>query len=83
MYVGVTSDLISRMYEHQNKLFPNSFTSQYNVDKLVYYAQIDGIENAIAREKQIKGWSREKKFTLITKKNPEFIDLYPYLLAQY
>ena len=61
LYTGVTSDLISRIYQHIHKIYKNSFTEKYNVNKLVYYEIFISIEEAIAREKQIKAGSRQKK----------------------
>lgn len=78
IYAGVTNDLKRRVYEHKNKLF-DGFTKKYNVDKLVYYEIFDRIEDAIAREKQIKAGSREKKIRLIYGMNPDFEDLYDKL----
>lgn len=75
LYTGVTSDLRKRLYEHKNKLFVSSFTSRYNVSKLVYYEVFTSIEEAIAREKQIKGGSRKKKIVMIEGMNPEWRDL--------
>lgn len=75
IYTGVTSDLAKRVYEHKQKLI-DGFTKKYNVIKLVYYEIMDGIENAIAREKQIKGGSRKKKLDLTRNINPGFRDLY-------
>lgn len=75
LYTGVTSDLRKRLYEHKNKLFVSSFTSRYNVLKLVYYEVFTSIEEAIAREKQIKGGSRKKKIVMIEGMNPEWRDL--------
>ena len=63
------------MEEHKQKVDPKSFTSRYNVDKLVYYELFDNPNNAIAREKQIKGWVRKKKIALIKSFNPDFKDL--------
>ena len=57
LYVGVSSDLYSRVYDHRNKTYPNSFTAQYNCVKLVYYQQFTTIEEAIDREKQLKNWA--------------------------
>jgi len=74
LYAGLTNDLIRRIYEHKNKLI-RGFTSKYNVTKLVYYENYNNINDAIAREKQIKGGSRKKKMDLIKKMNPEFKDL--------
>ena len=61
IYTGVTNDLVRRVYEHKNHLDKGSFTSKYNVENLVYYEVTTDIDSAIAREKQIKGWSRNKK----------------------
>ena len=72
---GVTSDLIRRIYEHKAKL-TQGFTQKYNVNRLVYYEACDNIVIAIAREKQIKGWLREKKNAMINAFNPEWTDLY-------
>ena len=75
VYIGVTNNLIRRVYEHRNHLAPDSFTSRYNVHKLVYFEQTTDVNSAIAREKQLKGWTRKKKIDLISKTNPEWIDL--------
>ena len=75
LYTGVTSDLKRRVYEHKQK-FVKSFTSKYNVDKLVYYEVCDDIYNAITREKQIKAASRQKKIDLINNTNQSWADLY-------
>jgi putative endonuclease len=75
LYVGVTSDLIKRVYEHKNH-FVDGFTKKYNVDKLGDYEQYDDISNAIIREKQIKGGSRRDKISLIESINSEWRDLY-------
>ncbi len=75
LYTGVTSDLKRRVYEHKQK-FVKSFTSKYNVDKLVYYEAFDDIYNAITREKQIKAGSRQKKIDLINSTNESWADLY-------
>ncbi len=80
LYIGVTSDLPKRIYEHKNHLDKTSFTSQYNVEKLVYYESTPDIEAAIAREKQLKGWVRKKKNWLIEQMNPEWKDLYESIL---
>ncbi|MFH1003997.1 MAG: GIY-YIG nuclease family protein [Bacteroidota bacterium] len=76
LYTGVTSDLKIRVYHHKNNLFPESFTATYKLHKLVYYEAFHNIEEAIAREKQIKGGSRKKKEALINAFNPEWKDLY-------
>jgi putative endonuclease len=75
LYTGVTSDLKKRVYEHRNKLM-DGFTNKYNITKLVYYELYTEPAQAIAREKQIKGGSRQKKLELIKQKNPGWRDLY-------
>ena len=80
LYTGVTNDLIRRVYEHKEHLDKSSFTSQYNVEYLMYYEVTNNPEAAIAREKQIKGWNRKRKEKLITEMNPEWKDLYGSLL---
>jgi putative endonuclease len=75
LYTGVTNDLKRRVYEHKNKL-TGGFTKKYNVIKLVYYEVFEDIENAILREKQIKGGPREKKVQLVNSMNKEWRDLY-------
>lgn len=79
LYVGVTSDLIKRVYEHKNNIF-EGFTKKYNVKNLVYYEVFDNIEEAIKREKQIKGWTRKKKIALIEEHNEDWVDLYEKVL---
>ena len=74
LYIGVTSDLEKRLYEHRNHLV-DGFTKKYNVHKLVYFEESSDIKSAIAREKQLKGWTRRKKNELIKKNNPEWKDL--------
>ena len=71
LYIGVTSNLQKRVWEHKNKVV-KGFTEKYNVNKLVYYELIDSIETAINREKQLKRWHREWKINLIKEMNPEF-----------
>ena len=75
LYTGITNDLERRVNEHKRKT-NNGFTSQYNVNKLVYFEQTSDVLSAIAREKQIKSWSRKKKNELIESKNPEWNDLF-------
>ena len=75
LYTGVTSDLQKRIYEHKEKVV-EGFTKRYNVNKLVYYEIFEDIENAILREKQIKGGSRAKKIKLIEGVNGKWRDLY-------
>ena len=74
MYVGVTSDLQRRLYEHKNKL-ADGFTSKYNVHKLVYFEQTTDVKAAIGREKQLKGWLRQRKNELVETTNPDWKDL--------
>lgn len=80
LYTGVTSNLFKRVAEHKDKLVPG-FTMAYNVTKLVYYEEHNTMEEAIAREKQIKGGSRRKKIDLINSKNPGWKDLYEEFFA--
>ena len=77
IYVGVTSDIKSRYLQHVNKTYATSFTSKYNINKLVYYEVYNDINNAIEREKQLKAGSRKKKVDLITAFNPHWNDLFP------
>jgi putative endonuclease len=74
LYTGVTNDLQRRVYEHKNKIL-SGFTSKYNIDKLIYFETFHEITDAIAREKQIKGWTRNKKDALIEALNPDLKDL--------
>ena len=76
LYVGVTSDLKKRVYEHKTNFYPESFTSKYNLHKLVFYESFHLIDIAIAREKQLKGGSRKRKEELINALNPGWKDLY-------
>jgi putative endonuclease len=79
LYIGVTSNLVTRVYEHKNSLV-EGFSKKYNVKFLVYYETTSNVENAIAREKQLKSWRREKKEVLIDKMNPEWKDLYQEII---
>ncbi|MEN6624166.1 MAG: GIY-YIG nuclease family protein [Smithella sp.] len=74
VYVGVTNNLERRIYEHKHKLL-DGFTKKYNVSKLVYFEETQDINSAIAREKEIKKWRREKKDKLIIEANPSWRDL--------
>jgi len=78
LYMGVTSDLARRVYEHKQGL-SGGFTSRYNVKKLVYYEMLADAYSAISREKQIKAGSRKAKLDLIQRMNPEWRDLYDEL----
>jgi putative endonuclease len=82
LYTGVTSDIITRIWQHKNKVYPNSFTAKYNCSKLVYYQPYAHIEEAIAAEKLIKGGSRQSKIMLINSLNPNWGDLYEGLLKE-
>ncbi len=74
LYIGVTSNLEGRIWEHKQKIF-KGFTSKYEVNKLVYYEEFQWIQDAIAREKQLKGGSRQKKIDLIVEMNLAWDDL--------
>ena len=74
MYIGITNNLERRIYEHKNKLI-QGFTKKYNLNKLVYYEETNDVNAAIAREKEIKKWRREKKNNLADNVNPEWKDL--------
>ena len=75
LYTGVTNNLLRRVYEHKQK-FVKGFTDRYNINKLVYYETLESAYEAISREKQIKGGSRDKKLKLIRSLNPDWRDLY-------
>ena len=75
LYIGVTNDLVRRVYEHKNHLIKKSFTDTYNLEYCIYYEEFTYIESAINREKELKKWSRKKKEDLINKKNPEWKEL--------
>ena len=79
LYIGVTSNLLHRVYQHQQHLV-EGFTDDYNVTNLVYYEIYDDVKTAIAREKQLKRWKRDWKIKLIEDKNPEWKDLFPELI---
>jgi putative endonuclease len=82
LYVGVTSHLLARIYDHKNKTYPDSFTAKYNCNKLVYYCFYPHIEEAIAIEKAIKGGNRKAKNSLVNSMNQGWIDLYAGLLEE-
>jgi putative endonuclease len=79
LYVGVTNNLVRRIYEHREKLI-EGFTSQYNVTRLVWFDQTDSIEEAITHLKRLERWRREWKIELIEKNNPAWDDLYERIL---
>lgn len=74
LYIGVTNDLARRVNEHKQKLIPG-FTSRYNIDRLIYFETFGEIRDALAREKQLKNWSRAKKVKLVEAVNPQWNDL--------
>ena len=74
LYIGITSDLIKRIWQHKNKIV-KGFTEKYNISKLIYYEEYSDPENAILREKQLKKWNRHKKIELIKKVNSKFEEL--------
>ena len=80
LYIGVTNDLIKRVYEHRNDMV-DGFTKQYGVRNLVYYEEVGDVNVAIAREKTLKKWRREWKIDLIETFNPDWLDLYEDLVA--
>lgn len=73
MYVGITNDLQRRLYEHKNEQI-DGFTKKYHVHKLVYYEEYSEVNDAIAREKQLKHWVRAKRNSLVESKNPDWDD---------
>jgi putative endonuclease len=74
LYIGMTNSLLKRIFEHKRKLHAG-FSATYNCNRLVWFERFVNPENAIAREKQLKGWSRAKKLALIRKTNPTWLDL--------
>jgi len=79
LYIGVTSDLMKRVWEHKNDLV-EGFTNEYGVHRLAYFEMLDDMASAIQREKQLKKWNRNWKIQLIEKDNPEWTDLYDSLI---
>ena len=80
LYIGVTSDLLKRVWEHKNK-FAEGFTERYDVNKLVYYEQFRDAESALRKEKRLKKYNRKWKLDLIEKSNPYWKDLYAELIS--
>ena len=78
LYIGVTNDIVRRVFEHKSKFVPG-FTKRYGVDKLVWFEVYDDPTSAITREKELKEWRREWKVRLIEEQNPQWIDLYPQI----
>ncbi|MBR6598097.1 MAG: GIY-YIG nuclease family protein [Alphaproteobacteria bacterium] len=81
LYIGSTSDLVGRVWQHKNKAI-KGFTSKYNIDKLVYYEWHDSLQDMVIRERQLKKWNRNWKLRLIIQKNPDWNDLYNEILSQ-
>jgi putative endonuclease len=79
LYCGATNDLYRRVQEHKSKIYTNSFTARYNIDKLVYFEAFSIVADAFTRGKQVKGGSRKKKVALIESINPEWNDLFSKL----
>jgi putative endonuclease len=79
LYVGVTNDLVRRVHEHRIKI-ASGFTTRYNVDKLVFFEETSDVQAAIAREKQLKAGSRERKIALVNAFNPDWRDLFDDLV---
>jgi putative endonuclease len=82
LYIGVTNDLMRRVYEHRTDAVAG-FTKKYGVHTLVYFEETESIESAIRREKRLKKWSRDWKLNLIERHNPEWVDLFPNLANQW
>ena len=80
LYIGVTNDLVRRVYEHRNHLIKDSFTARYHVTKLVYFEATEDVKSALEREKQIKSWKRARKDALVESQNPTWEDQYPSIL---
>ncbi len=74
LYIGITGDLLKRVFQHKWKEY-RGFTARYNCDRLVWFERHQYVQNAIAREKELKGWSRSKKITLIESLNAAWVDL--------
>ena len=83
IYIGSTTDLVGRIFEHKNKVYPKSFTAKYNCNKLVYYEQYENTKIMVRRERELKKWNRNWKIRLIIKNNPEWKDLYPDVLESF
>ena len=83
LYIGSTSDIVGRIWQHKHHEYPNSFTARYNCNMLVYYEPCATMEEMVARERQLKKWNRNWKIKLIIQQNPNWIDLYPSVLHAY
>jgi putative endonuclease len=75
LYIGVTSNLVKRIWEHKNNMV-EGFTKRYTVHRLVWYELHESMESALTREKRLKNWKRKWKLELIEKRNPKWLDLY-------
>jgi len=75
LYVGATRDLIQRVRQHRQKVYPSAFTARYNFDRLVWYESFPTFEEALERERVLKGWKRSRKVALIQAENPNWLDL--------
>jgi len=80
LYTGITSDLVTRVYQHKAKQ-ADGFTKQYKVNRLVYYEIHEDVSEALLREKQIKKWNRDWKINLIERENPYWFDLYKEIIG--
>jgi putative endonuclease len=80
-YIGVTSNLVKRIFEHKSKSYPKSFSAKYNLNKLVYFESIVDVTSEIEREKYLKHKSRDFKINLIAQNNPNFVDLYESIVS--
>ena len=82
LYTGITNDLLRRVYEHRNHLIKDSFTTKYNITKLVYFEMTEDVRSAIEREKQIKSWNRKRKDMLVESQNPTWEDQYIMIMQE-
>ena len=83
LYTGVTSQPVKRVYEHRESIMKGSFTHRYGIKKLIWYEVHETMETAISREKEIKGWNRDRKIVLIEKLNPHWSDLWPEINSSF
>lgn len=83
LYIGSTSDLIARVWQHKHHEYPKSFTARYNCNILVYYETFTDMETMVIRERQLKKRNRNWKIRLIIQQNPDWKDLYPSILNAY